>query len=890
MTTPQTIASRARRRARTLGALALALGCGASWADAQEAEPSPPAPTATTLQRVEVTGSRLPQLAGEPAAPLQIIRREQIERSGARTAEEILQQSSSFLGRYADAGGIGNTTNPGQSPVGMRTLPGANVLVLLNGRRLIQYAFGDFGVDLNAIPVAALDRVEILKDGASAIYGSDAQTGVINFITRRDFRGGVLDASGGTTQRGGASSARLTLTLGAGALETDGYNAFVVIDRQHTEALRASDRAFSASGYRPQDNIDRTSSNTFPANIVTPNGLVNPAAPGCTPPSTVPKGRACWSDPSARVDLTQPSENWSLVGRGTLRLGAKREAYAELLLARHRSDDRTDAIAVNALSTVDGSPLILPASSPFYPQGLGLSGDLTLRYRTVPLGPRVLRTTGDTGRALIGLSGEAAGWDYDSAIGHVTSRGRQQFHRGYPDSAQLVAAFATGSVNPFGDSGPVGDALLAGTEQRGEGRRARSAATWVDVRASRELARWETGPLSLAAGAEARRETLDDAPTELAGRVIAGGAGPASRGARNSQAVYAELGVPLTTNLESQFALRADHYGGAAGTSVNPKLTLRWQALPSLLLRGSAGTAFLAPSLPQLHTATTSDTITLAQVPDPIRCPVTQTPADCRPEVLLVTGGNPELKPQRTRQTSIGFVLEPARGVLASVDLWRVRLRDGIMWLYPVDLLSSGRYEGSPRIVRGPVDPATPDLPGPLREIVLAPANVGNTVISGADVELRWRSDARPYGRFSAGLNGTYMIRGVYDGVDNLIGNSDGNVSIPRWQHHLTVGWEFGPWAATLGQLYRRGYTDARPDAQNQPRRVAAYVVWDAQLAYRDLKTAWGTVKLALGAKNVFDRDPPFSNQAAYWQSGYDAFYADPRGRFWYASGSLQWR
>jgi iron complex outermembrane receptor protein len=871
------------RACRAVGLL-LALAGAAAALRAQDARP------AAVLERVEVTGSRLPQLDGEAGAPVQVIRREQIERSGAQTAEELLQLSSAFIGRTTDAGIVGNTDNPGQSVAALRGLP---VLVLLNGRRLIGYAFGDSGVDLHAIPTAAIERIEILKDGASAVYGSDAQGGVINFITRKDFRGGVVEVGGGGSQRGGASRTRSTLTAGTGDADRDGYNAFVVLDHLRKAPLAAADRAYAATGFRPQDGLDATSVNAFPANVPTARGFVNPAAPACTA-ITVAKGAACFHDLASATELLSGSENWSLVSRGMLSLARGTEGYAEFVFARHRIDEALFPMPVNAGTTLGGVPLVLPATSPFRPQGPGQGGDLVnLRYRTVPFGPTVRRTVADQGRLLVGLRGEAAGWDLDGAVGHTVSRGTQYYRSGYVDSRKLVDAFASGLVNPFGDSGPAGDALLAEAELRGEVRRARATAQSVDVRANRELMRRDAGPVYLALGAEARHETLDDAASALAALAVGAGnvvaIGAPSAGSRRSQAVYAELGVPLARTLETQVALRADRYSGGVGSTVNPNLTLRWHPVGELLLRASAGTGFVAPSLPQLYTARTLSAGVVLPYADPLRCPVTQAAADCRIETAIVSGGNPLLAPQRSKQTSIGAAFEPGRDALVALDLWRVRLKDALSTPNPQDILSGDpQYEGR-NIVRGPADPATPGLPGAIVQLLAVPENIGRVAVSGIDLDLRWKSAPGPVGRFGIDLNGTYLLEAHYQGSELAIGRSNGNASLARWQHQLTLGWERQAWAVTLAQTYRRGHTDARPDAQGQVRRVSDYTVWDAQLARRDLPTPWGSARIAVGAKNVFDRDPPFSNQRSFVQVGYDPYYADPRGRYWYATLGLQW-
>src|SRR3954452_4786556 len=171
------------------------------------------------LARVEVVGSRVPRLDGETALPVQIIRREEIERSGVATTEALLKLVSANFGGTVEATGTAFSGISGLSSASLRGLGGARTLVMLNGRRIENYAFrGRFSgaVDLHAIPLAAIERVEVLKDGASALYGSDAIGGVINFVTRREFTGAEVSGSYSKTEEGAANSGRGTLTAGTG--------------------------------------------------------------------------------------------------------------------------------------------------------------------------------------------------------------------------------------------------------------------------------------------------------------------------------------------------------------------------------------------------------------------------------------------------------------------------------------------------------------------------------------------------------------------------------------------------------------------------------------------------------------------------------------------------
>jgi len=853
--------------------------------------PAQPVPSsdAVGLERVIITGSNIPRVDAETALPVQIIRREDIERSGALTVEELMTRIPAIFNNVIEAMSIGTFNQPGFSGASLRGFGSHSTLVLINGRRVANYAFSDefgTGVDLHAIPLAAIDRIEVLTDGASAIYGSDAVAGVINFILRRDFRGAQLGVERAFAEAGGGAHAQETLALGIGDMAADGFNVFAVIDHQRQEALASRERAFAATSYRPAVGIDRTSRSSFPANISVPEGFVNPAAPACTE-FTVFKEGGCWYDPGRHVDLLPQTDNLGVLARGTLALPNNAEAYAELLWSRQRMRFSVAPTPVSFSGIIFGQPLVIPEGSPFYPSGLGISGDIVDPfYRTVPLGPRVTEIESDNWRALIGWHGAVGSWDVDAALTQSVSSVGNDAVAGFVDVLKLADAAATGQINLFGDSGPAGNALLASTELTGRTRSARGTTRSVDFRASRDVLKWSAGTMTLGLGGEARSEALDDHTTELAA-VTAGGAFQSPKtGSRQAQALYAELVLPIVSKLDAQLAVRADHYSDF-GTSNSPKVALRWQPTKALLLRASAGTGFRAPSLPELYAAQILTPPLEIDGEDPKRCPVTHLDQDCNPVARYFLGGNPALSPETSRQASFGLVFEPVEGGTVSVDWWRLRLDHTIGQLDDQTVLSGDdRYEGK-NIVRGPVDPAFPDLPGPIIQLTEINENVGRQSASGIDLNLRYRSAAHAAGQFTLELNGSYLASFdvSFDGEheEALAGRQS---PYPRWQHALTLGWERGPWNATLTQIWRAGTPDQNPDENGEPLSVEPYRMWDAQLGY----TGISDLTLVLGVKNLFDSDPPFSNQGSSAQVGYDPSYADPRGRVWYVRASYRWR
>ena len=865
----------------------------------------------TERMKVEVTGSNIPRPELESALPVQVITQEDIQKSGASTVAELMSKVSANVLGMNDQLTIGNFDRPGMSSINLRGIGDGNTLVLLNGRRVANYAFDGSAVDVNSIPLTAVERVEILKDGASAIYGTDAVAGVVNFILRRNYAGVEATGYGGWPTQGGGEQYQATLTAGIGDLSKDRYNAFFTASYQKDRPLYATDRAFARTGYRPEAGIVRLAVATFPANIydVNVNRLFNPSYEnGCAPPYSLPSteartpGDACGFDFTAYSMIVPEVERGAVYGRATFQLAPQQELFAELAWSDTRTTVSRDPTDVAPFTNPNFTIVRYPAGGPFYPTAFaaanGLSGDLDILFNTAPLGGRTSRVDNSAWRAVLGADGVAAGWDYSTSLTYSRNDQSDTMLRGFVSLHRLIDAMATGLVNPFGPSGPEGDALLASTQISGETHTATGATLDFLAKASRELVALPGGPLAVAVGVEARRERLSNdfssAVTEGDIPGISYAARPVS-GSRSAQAAFFEVDVPFAKGLEAQLAVRYDHYSDFGGTT-NPKVALRWQPSPNVLMRASWGTGFRAPPLYDLHTP--QEPTYLLFYEDPLRCPVTQAPRDCM-VLPAVTGGNPDLQPETSEQFNAGIVLEPARGLSIAVDYWKINRYDAIGALAPGTVFANYDMYAPTNIVRGPVDPQYPGLPGPITSVVLTQQNLGNLKTSGIDVDIAWRGPATAAGRFSASLNGTYITEwklqpegSASDYVSGLGRNAIGVPGpFPRWKHYATLGWEYGAFGATLAQTFQSGYEDtndfpARVTDPPPPRDVSSYSVWDLQARY----TGWRNTNVALGVKNLFDRDPPFTNQPFTYQVGYDPSYADPRGRTIYASITYAFR
>ncbi|MFA6068480.1 MAG: TonB-dependent receptor plug domain-containing protein [Janthinobacterium sp.] len=373
------------------------------------------------MQRVEVTGSSIKRLVSETATPLSIFKAEDFAKQGLTTAQEVLNKIPSNSSSMGSGNAVGGNTSGlptgGQASADLRGLGGDKTLVLLNGRRIANHPYDGASVDLNIIPIAALERVEVLRDGASAIYGTDAIGGVINFITKRSINVTNITAEVIAPEHKGGGEHRINLSTGFGKLDTDGYNIFGVVDYHKQNVLTSQDRDFSQTGVFPERGVSvtkGTSGTTFPGNYFDAaadggKGLAgNPyAAAGCRPPLAIPSGSGtCRQDYTRQIDDLPEQEQVAFFGKGAFKLGGGHLATLEYLHSENKVKART--------APPPQTGLILPISSKYYPGNAGgvpaqpgLSGQpLSVNWRPIEAGQRQIDSTGKADRLVLALEGE----------------------------------------------------------------------------------------------------------------------------------------------------------------------------------------------------------------------------------------------------------------------------------------------------------------------------------------------------------------------------------------------------------------------------------------------------------------------------------------------------
>ncbi|HTS21781.1 MAG TPA: TonB-dependent receptor [Casimicrobiaceae bacterium] len=867
----------------------------AGWAASALAQSEPPLDERI---RIEVTGSRIPRIEVETALPVQVITRDEILRGNWTTAGELLANLPANLNSATPASSIANFGNPGLESANLRGLGDGNTLVLLNGRRLANYAFLSGTVNLGSIPLAAIDRVEILKDGASSIYGTDAVAGVINFITRKDYTGMDVVGQAGITERGGGDRYQTTVSAGWGNLAADHVNGFVTLDWQKETALAARDRTFSATGYRPDQGYTNLSVNSFPANIrASTNTFLNPGyASGCDPPLSTPttvlgsrNGEICAFDFAATANILPDTERLAILARGTWQVTPEHQLFAEYLFARTKMTLAFSPTPVDR--DLEDNPIYYPADGPFYPTAYasanGLSGPLKLNYRTVSLGPRTDVVTTEAQRLVVGAQGDLGEWSYNLGYNHSQNTAEDDYTKGWVLASRIIPALGSGLVDPWGPDTQTGQDLLASTQFIGVARTAKGTLDQVDFSTTGAWLPLPGGPVALALGAEWRHEALADHPAAIldTGDVIGVIAEVNPQDAsRTVGALFAELSLPLTKELEVLASVRYDQYSDFGGTT-NPKLGIRWQPAKSLLLRGAWGTGFRAPTLVDLYTP--QFTAGQENLSDPVRCPVTNTPEDCNGPFDVVSGGNPQLQPETSTQTTAGFIWEPAKGWSIGAQWWHIAKSNVISTLSADDVLGLYDSFGGSNVIRGPVDPAYPGLPGPIAKILTYNQNLGSLKTSGIDFALRAQSPPSSLGQLSFSFAGTYVYQFLetLPGTDpySYVGQMGFYGSVPRWRHYAELYWQQGPWGATLSESYQSGVLDSAVKIDGEPRQLGAYSLWNLQGTY----TALRNTTIAVGVRNLFDTAPPFTGA---FQFGFDPAYADVHGRTFYARASYSFR
>jgi iron complex outermembrane receptor protein len=943
----ETLLSRSVRRLFAgSGALGLAL-LAQPQANAQEA-----APAAQPAARVVVTGSNIRRAEAETASSVLTVNRADIERSGKSTVAELLQ-TLSVDNQGSVPTSFGNGFAAGASGISLRGLGVGSTLVLLNGRRIAPYGLADDGqkvfADLNVIPTDAIERVEILKDGASAIYGSDAIAGVVNIILRHDFKGTTVRGSLGVSQEWDGEEGTFAITHGFGDLERDGFNGLVNFEmkRQNDIYLRdRSDRDWIGRidlrrwGYSAQQALGGTGAITgnnaagsaINGNVRNPatldyfnRGNLSPATgftqffPGaaCSNFTSHPQGDpggGCLIDSTLAYNQMLPQqENYSIFGRGTWALAPGMEAYSELNLYTSKTTSSTTPSAVSTNVGYPGGP-VSNAGVRFgaaHPDNPYFGSPARLRYLAGDVGPRESRIDSFFVRALAGLKGTLAGWEYDTSLlfsrSHVNNERYGYLQRDVtfamldPSAANIAAALATSpayAALPLGTTWRIAE--NAGLNNPGVyaalsptiSNNAHTKIIQGDVRANREFGKLEGGAVGVAVGAEWRREETELQPTTGTERGNVIGLGySAYSGARNVFGLYGEVLAPVLKNLEITGAMRWDHYTDV-GDAYNPKVGVKWQPSRQLALRGTFARGFRAPNAAENGVGGLAAFSTAA---DPLRCGLGVTAACDPAAIAIITSPNPDLSPERSKSYNFGIIWDPIPRASISVDFWKIKRKNEINQELTDTAIANGQVARDPSTAEAGI----PGDPGAITAVLANYVNSASTKVRGIDLDARYTLRL-PNGWGNLLLDGKYTyidewLRTEQDGSERDFAGTHGNCDVtncigtPDHRVNLRAAWDYRDWRVALNANYRgpldnvlfkndpNGCASSFANGQDAPSgcELASFTSFDLVVRWKP-RPGWevfGTIE------NLFDKVAPL-DPLTYGAQAYNPLdYAGAVGR-----------
>ncbi|MEM9531349.1 MAG: TonB-dependent receptor [Pseudomonadota bacterium] len=895
-------------------AISLTLAMGAN------AQEEATAGDTATLDDLTVTGSRLKRSEIEGPTPVLVLERAEFEEMGYRTVQDVLDSLTQNTGGSLSQQFVFGFT-PGASGVNLRGFGTGRTLILVDGRRLPVYPLGLGGTtqfyDTSSIPTAIIQRIEVLTDGASAIYGSDAVGGVINIITRNEFDGISTRLRTGDTDDGGYQTEQIELV---GGKAFDDTSVYFTMQYDGNEALMSSQRSFAESDIA--DPLGRGVFSTFGANIVELfNGVTVTPDPNCgtaqgaigtegIPPGTEGGGQffgqnTCGFNRTQFRQLFPENRRFTFSGRIEHALSENLTAYANVRWNRGDTFVQIEPFAYSGTALFGGA-----SANPVTPNNGGLftgpnGGPAVYIRRLFEYGPRTTDIETQTYGGLFGLTGTFGdGWDWEAAY----SLNKQDFFSQRGGSI-ILSAFEAQVDNGLDLFQPIPDNIVASTSFR-PFTDAESKNRFADFQIS-GYAPWELpgGPIAVAGVLEWEDQEFFDRrdPITLAGDASDGGS--AGGGQRDRIAVGAEIALPITSQIELQLAGRFDDYDddSETGSANTGKASIQYRPLDSLLLRASFGTTFRAPDLQRLFGSTTRAFTSVVDSPlcvaaggdpnapgglDPNN---SNDPCDVVQSVRILVGANQALEEEEGESINAGVVWEATDDLSFTVDYYDVELENIIAAPTGQFILNqcAGVSTGSPD--QSFCALVTRDAAGTLNggQITAQALNLSTQSIRGIDATIRYALDTNDFGRFDFQFETTWV-----DSLKTQFAEGQPEVenlalaSLPEFRHNLTVNWAYEDFGATLRTSYIdelpgiNAFTD--PDTGQVPdaQFIDDYIVVNGSFRYD-----WANIgNFQIGINNLFNEDPPTDPTNANWPWFINAGgYYNSFGREWYVQWEKRW-
>ncbi len=910
---------------------------------------------AIQLQKVEVLGSRIRQTETVGPSPVSSYEQDYIKATGAMTLADFLNYlPQNYAGISSGRGSAPNELNPefgqrtetttpafnfvtgssaappaqsGVSGVSLRGLGSGSTLILVDGRRVAQSGAGNRStdsrqgfVDLNTIPLGMIDRIEVITDGASALYGADAIAGVINIVLKKNYVGNELTGTYKGTFHGGARERGTTLTSGFAAGKLRGS---ISIDYYDRADLKASERSFSKNqdhrvyvkGWNNNTNtpvlgVDLRYNWGYPATVQARTGtLANLTAGGvATPLALAPEGatqtptltqftavgptsfNATTGAPvftasgvrrgntSEFLDLVSPSERYGTNLNLTYELSPRLEFYGRYGHTDTRGLYSTQPPVSSASATTGFGSFgtIVPAAYNPFGQDV-LVGMIHYEFGSVT---QSTRTKADT--ALVGARGILGGsWRWDASLGWQQQK-FQQITRDF-NGAAITAALANPDanlrLNPFIDARVAGSkhAAIYESMARYNTLRTTSEMTSWDLTADGDLLGIWGGTIRMAAGLAGDRAKNTSVGVTLSEAVVPVATTTTAAGARDSYAAFSELSIPIfgkknaapgLQRLEFQLAGRYEDRDAAGHTTI-PKVGASWVPVKAVLLRGSYSEGFRAPALTEYQVTGTPFNSTLT---DPRRTPASTT------GIVTTRGANLGIKPETSTNEFYGLVFEPpfAKGLNFSVNYYRTLQKDVIQVISAQNIVNNeAAFPG--RVVRAPADPvidAPLRQPGRILSVDTTLINFGEIRNESIDYMAEYRIPGEKLGRFTVNLtasNTLKAIRNIRPGLAEIDDAGD-TFSPPEWKFNGSVFWRQGPYSVSVFATYLGKFESNRSGNALTYTSAAGFVYYgapaqtkvDVRGSYEFKNGVWRGygkgLRVSGGIGNVADRRPPFSD------------------------------
>lgn len=847
------------------------------------------------LEEVVVTGSRLTRATAEGAQEVKVYSRERIDQSGQTSVADFLNTLPDVSVGSSESG-LRLNSNFSTTSVQLHGLPVGTTLVLLNGRRIensgASYGIGYF--DLNAIPTSAVERIEVVSEGSSAVYGSDAIAGVINVILKKEFDGVEAGARHGFADGVDDSNADLAWGRQWGKGSVSVMGTF-----QTRSELQGSERALTASqnfaAFGGPDNRVKTCN---PGNVATTDGSALPGAPAGSSSSFAAIAADAAGNPRQTGFRGTYGSNNKCSQYGYYSLLPESHRYGLLASANYRVTPSVELFMELGFSYLqqmsESAPQVLsglvPATNPYNPFGkpVTVNGSFTTAGRTDSPLDTVFH------RELVGARGELFGsWQWEIAAWQSHDRTSQN-ESPYLNRTALTKALnstdpAT-ALNPF-VAGNYGSPQLLNSLFYSYDIRYGGQSRVVDGLIRGPLVQLPAGPVEIVIGSEYDRDTLDESylptPTSPAGSSFSF--------QRNRYAVFCEARLPILANranpqggdlLAATVAGRYDHYGDFGGV-LTPEYGAELRPWESLLVRGTYGKAFKAPDLANLYGVKYSYQM---QVVDPLNGNGVQT-------ATVNGGGNPNLRPETGQSRTLGLVYSSRLipNLQFSLTHWAVEENQAIQYIPPQTIVANqASFPG--RVTRAP---GQNGQPGVIIAVNASESNFGLIDVSGFDYQLSYRLHTE-FGDWSPSIAVTQTVRyetaftpgaPVVDQTSKA--NDDGDWA-PRLKGSIALGWKRGPFTASADGRYVGKYRDYDPLPNGTYRTLGNFWLYDANFRYGAgeafaPRNQWlRGLYVELGGVNLFNSLPRYSN---FYSGliGYDAAEADIRGRYLYGGFGIKW-